>query len=236
MKVIEIINDAYRFGKVIPYPGYNISSEEITLAERLLRTIINKLNIDGGNIALNSQETFTLTASDSTISLAGYIELLKVQYLLGNVRQDVTLQNINDFYDQARVLNTQSIPYLGYAKRTGSGIDLNLYFTPISDYTIEVNGVKGLNYLTRDDELTADEQLYESWLTWELARYLRRYKQLPIDREINAECATISQKLRSIKPTNSIMKTSYMGRDCSGDTLYKLATSGQDALSGGWKP
>lgn len=236
MKVIELITNAYDWGRIFPSGSGDIDSPDIEKAERYLRSIIRVINLKGDVIFLNSQTSLNMTAGNDTIPLDGYIKLIKAQFILGNVRIDIDLLNVEQFYSNAAVLNTQSIPYCAYPKRRGGGIDLLVYFTPNQNYVLEVNGIKSIEYLTRDDEITSELEMYEDLITWELAARLRKAIGFDPDAEIASEITRIRGDLRSIKPINSSMSLSSVGSNGSSESLRKRATSGQEALLGGWMP
>ncbi len=236
MKVMELITNAYEWGRISPSGGGGIDSPEIERAEKYLRSIVRVINIKGDVIALNNQLTINMTAGKDTVALDGYIKVLKAQFILGNVRIDIDLLNIEGFYDNDSIVNASSIPYCAYPKRRAGGIDFIVYFTPNQDYTLEINGIKSISDLTRDDEITSELELYEDLITWELAARLRKAIGFDPDAEIASEIARIRRDLRSIKPINSSMSLSNIGSHGSSESLYKVATSGQEGLLGGWRP
>lgn len=236
MKVIELITNAYDWGRIFPSGSGDLDSPNIEKAERYLRSIIRQINIKGDVIFLNSQTSLNMTAGNDTIPLDGYIKIIKAQFILGNVRIDIDLLNVEQFYTNAAVLNTQSIPYCAYPKRRGNGIDLIVYFTPNQDYILEVNGLKALEYISRDDDITSEFEMYEDLVTWELANLLRKSIGHDPDMEIKGNIARIKRDLRSIKPVNASMQLSNIASKCSSESLRKVATSGQEALLGGWMP
>jgi hypothetical protein len=101
---------------------------------------------------------------------------------------------------------------------------------------LEVNGLKALEYISRDDDITSEFEMYEDLVTWELANLLRKSIGHDPDMEIKGNIARIKRDLRSIKPVNASMQLSNIASKCSSESLRKVATSGQEALLGGWMP
>lgn len=236
-KVVEIIKQAYHLSGILPTPTYSVQGNPdlLVVAKNLLKLIINKINIDGEEVSLNSQQSLNLTAGVNTVTLPGVIKLIKTQFILGNVRINVNVESVDRFYNEARIVDARSIPYEGYAKRTGDGIDLILYFTPVENYKLEINAIKSLDYLGIDDDITSELELYYSLLVWELANKIRMYNQEQPSRQINFEISDIKRKLSNIKPYDSSIKTSYIGKNGCSTSLYKRSTSGQESLLGGWR-
>jgi hypothetical protein len=238
MKVSELINDSYRFGNIIAEEGQDLTAVQLADGVRLLNYVINKINIDGDEIALNANESLSLTAGVDTLLLPDYIKVTKMQYNLGNVFLDVHLQSFEDFYNGARVAGVSSIPYSGYQRRTPEGVEVKLYFIPDADYELRiVGGLKKIKTLAADDEIDTETNFYFELLTWELANYLRRRNQLPRDMEIISEIREIKDKLKRIKPNRTNVVLSNVGKIGSTSALtHAMQVAAEANTLGGWRP
>lgn len=208
MQVSELIYRAYVKSNVISNEGETLTSAQNAEALFELNRLIEILNLDGAEISLITTEQFTLTEGTTFINLTDYLQLKKVEYFLGNVKLDLALLPMEEFYRAAVLPSVTSIPICLYSQRNETGIVLNLYFTPGNDYVIEVHGLKRITQdLAIGDTISGLDQFYIPLLYFELAAALRDNNDLPDSPSVNRKIAQIKDRLRHIKTYDVMLNT-----------------------------
>ena len=200
MKVSELIYRAYVKSNVIANEGETLNSAQNSEALFELNTLIQVLNIDGAEISLITTESFNLIQDVSYLALTDYLEVKKVEYFLGDVKIDLPLLSMEDFYRVATLPSVNSIPVAIYPQRTESGVTLNVYYTPDSAYALSVHGLKRITQdLSVDDTISGTNEFYLPLLYYELASALRVNNDLPESQGLNKKISQIKSRLRLIK-------------------------------------
>lgn len=229
MLVNELVQDAYRLAEIIAERGESIDSTQLSTGIRLLNYVISRININADEVSLVTTEEVTLTSGNNTVTLDGWVEILKAQYLMGSLWLDTELVNIFTYRNDARITNNSGIPFLGYEQRTATGITISLFFTPDDSYTFRIDGYKSLQSLAINDDIATKDPFYEQLLLYFLAKEIRKYSQLPDSDYLNDICDDISNRLTDIKQDNNKVKLSNVGGG-GGRDLQSLN------LGQGWTP
>lgn len=231
MNVRLLIQQSYRFAEIIAEDGENVDSRQLNTGLLLFNRLLRRVSIDGIQIPLISTETFTLIPDQRNFVLDGWTKLEKVQYLLGGVKLDIRLLNLNEFRRESRIQTTASIPYAAYPKRTPTGIDLLLFFAPSTDYEMTVDGYKLLLEATLETNLANIELFMSDYLETQLAIDLQSFYQLTPNLYLATQIESYLKKFKNIKEERIDVYTHRLSKDNDiyRDTPYLN-------LSGGWVP
>lgn len=235
MNVRELIQQSYRDAQLIAEEGETATSTQLASGLRLLNRILRRISTDGWKIPLLTEENHTLNAGDNTLTLEGWSEILKAQYFLGNVLFTIKLLDLNTYYNNAIIANNSGIPYIGYAKRTPTGIDLRVFLDASQQYTVQVRGFKILNQVALTDEIDPDS------ITGFMQDYIGYL--LSIDLQIDAQVERISPWLvlkanqyethfKRLKPIRIDAVNHKMGDQEGGETQAIVSWN----LGQGWSP
>lgn len=229
MNVKLLIQEAYRFSQILAQDGEFASSAELNTGLSLFNKLLRRVSIDGAEIPITTKEDFTLPIGGSEIVLDGWIEILKAQYNLGSILFDIVLLDVNQYRNAARITNTSGIPYVGYARRTSTGITLELFFKPNSDYPMTLDGYKNLTQVTIDQNLSDVSEFMQDYLQIQLAIDLRNFDKLSPNPYLTKQVNMYLEKLKGIKEIRTDVKTHKSQNTYSvyEDTPYLN-------LSGGW--
>lgn len=231
MQIRLLIQQAYRWAEILAEEGEEASSTQLNTGLNLFNKMVRRISIDGIEIGLISSEQFNLTAGVETFDLPDYTKLEKVQYKLGGIRFDIRLLSLNQYRNYSRILNNSGIPYVGYPQRTPTGISLQLFFKPVENYELFVDGYKTLPELTLEDTPTDIEKFMEDYLEIQLASDLRDFYQKPPNVYLVRQVEMYVTKLKNIKEHRIDVHTHLTNTD---DMIY--AKTPWLNLSGGWMP
>lgn len=233
MQVSLLIQQSYRDAQLVAEEGESATGTQLNTGLLLLNRILRMISLDGFQIPLLTEETFNLTQNEPTIDLLGWAEIEKVQFLLGETLFNIKLLSFNDFYNNAIIQNSQGIPYLGFPKRTPTGILLRVFLNPSENYTIFVKGYKTLPdvLLTETIDPNSISGFMEDYLGYRLS----------LDLQINAQIEKISPWLilkakeyeshyKRLKPIRTDLITDLMGTSDSRNTQAIVSWN----LSQGW--
>ncbi len=219
MSATLLVQDAYVLAEILAEEGETANAAQITIGLKYLNITIRKINISSDVISLITDEDFNLPADINVFTLTGYTKLLKVQYNLGGIRYDIKLLSLNDFKDRSRIVNNTGIPYIGYPKRTPTGIDLEIFFTPSVPYLMTVTGYKNITEVVSDTILSGIEKFYEDYLLYKLAYRLCNYYQKPIPAGISNEVREYEQEFEKLKVYRIDRKLSILGRGSYNNSI-----------------
>lgn len=240
MKVIQIISDAYRFAQIVAEEGQDLTDTQVADGLNLLNNyVINKININGDELALNDQTEITLPIGTTEYLLDGYIAIYKAQYNLGNVWVDSQILTVDDYYNEARIVNSSSIPYILYTKRTADGLTLKYFFQTDRAYQLRiVHGIKNLSNVLVDDEVVSEIKFYMPLVMWMLAQQLLIRNQMPANPFVEKEIQDIKSRLNSIQYRNTSVRVPLYGRDgCSaGSPAREAMKYSVYSVLGGYRP
>lgn len=231
MNVKSLIQKAYTYANIIAEEGEETDAKELQRGLDLLNILIEEINIDSEESSLLSQEDFSLVAGSQTLDLPDWTKILKIQYLIGSTIYDIVLLSLNEFLNKRRVTTTNGIPLIGYPKRTDSGIELNMYFIPSTDYSLTVYGYKNLSTVSLTDTLTGKLAFIQNYLLFKLAQDLRIYHQKEISPFLQARIIRLRERLFKIKETVIEMNTYSMGTAVSSESYTAINNLGR-----GWMP
>ncbi len=237
--ITDIITSAYRIARIRPLQSA-LTSGDLLIGLDYLNLSVSAIDIDGREISINGFYTTKLQPGNSLVRIPDMISLYTVYYLLGNVRLPIKLVTIDRFYEVATVTtggtsDTQAasgfagVPAIGFAQRTNSGIDLNIYSSASDSYVLEVNGIKGLSKFSLDD--TFNETLLETYFIYTLASMLRNHFQLEKDTKIDLMAQEQKDRLWRIKPQAVGIDDRF---GLNEDWLSNLSDAGPHSLSKGY--
>ena len=180
MLVSLLVQQAYRDAQLIAEEGESTSSVQLKTGTRLLNRILRLISTDGFEIPLITEESFFLTSGIETLDLPGWSKLEKVGYYLGNILIDIQLQDLYTFYKNAVMRDAPGTPFIGYPKRTPTGISLKLFLPPNTNYQIEIRGYKSLNEVVETDTIDHNsiDGFMEDYLGYRLSYDLQIDAQL----------------------------------------------------------
>lgn len=237
MKAIELLNYAYRYAQILADEGETLLAPQIEIGLEHLTDLINDINIDGQIIGYSSYDTFNFTPDTEVLTLPGYVDITKMDYLLGGIRYPLTVMQVSQYFDSASITTASSIPIQVWVQKTYNGVNAYIYFKPNTGYTVEVVGTKFLPVPTGAEFTFADNFTpYFSYLKWALAARLRAYRAMPDLPMVNKQINKLHARLRSIKPIDTTVYTSNLGR-ANGSALEKAARKAAEAnILRGWEP
>lgn len=153
MEVSLLIQQSYRDANLVAETGETADADQLNTGVLLLNRIIKRISLDGFDIPLISEESFTLTSGSETLDLPGWVELSKVEYFLGDVLVDIKLADLNTYYNNAALRNAPGPPYIAYPKRTPTGILLRMFLPPNEAYEIFIRGYKQIDTVLVNDAI-----------------------------------------------------------------------------------
>lgn len=233
MEVVLLIQQAYRDAQILAEEGESLTTPQAVTGLRLLNRILARISSDGFDIPLITEEQLSLTKGTNTLDLVNWSKVLKVQYLLGNAREEITLLSLNDYYNNAVLDDSQGPPYIGYPKRTPTGIELRVFLNPSEDYTIFIYGYKNLTPVLITDTLELDTiaGFMKDYLSYLLSLDLQLDAQLKPFPFLIYKVQQYEQHYKRLKPLRIDKIVTKMGAD--GSMPYSIAAIN---LAQGWKP
>ena len=237
MKAIDILNFAYRYAQILADEGETLETPQIEIGLQHLEDTINDINIEGEIIGYSTYETFNFTPNTEILELQGYVEITSIDYLLGGIRCPLKIQQVGQYFETASITTASSIPVQVWVQKTATGVNAFIYFKPNTNYTVEVVGTKFIPVPTSADFEYDDRfRPYFSYLKWSLARRLRAYRGMQDLPMIGRQLDILHEKLHAIKPVNTEVYTSNLGK-CNGSALEKAAKESAEAnILRGWRP
>lgn len=215
MKVELLIQQAYRFAQRIPAEGDAPDSTLINIGIQLLNLILDEININGRELVLTGTNTTTFVPGEDVITFDNYVDIYEIYYLIGNVRFQVYKRSLNGFFKDALTTGVNALPWMSWANRTETGINLQFYFPPNQNYTVTVIGIKYLNSVSVGSDITGKDSFYIPYLTWRLAQDIRAYNQMAPLPMIDKKVKQISQRFDAIKTFDTSVRNNPLGTDDS---------------------
>ena len=231
MQVRLLIQQAYRFAEILAEEGENADSIQLNRGLFLFNRLVRQVSITGQSIPLLTTEDFNLVQGQQNFLLPGWVDITKAQYLLGGVKLDIRLLSLNSFRDAARIQTVGSIPYIGYSKRTPTGIDLFLFFSPSTDYVMTIDGYKSLIEATLETDLADIDLFMSDYLETQLARDLQDFYQLTPSPYLVSQVEKYLNAFKDLKEDRIDVVTHRRSKD---DLIY--SETPYLNLSGGWSP
>ncbi len=207
MNVRLLIQQAYRWAEILAEDGETASATQLNTGLNLLNKILRQISIDGYEIPLLTSEIVNLVKGSNELNLVGWTKLIKLQYDLGGIKQNIPLVSLNDYRNADSIVTAVGTPYIGYAQRTPTGILLQVFFAASIAYTTYLNGYKTLTNVTIDDSFTDIEEFMADYLELQLARNLQTIYQLKVNPFLAEQLEIYLTKFNRIKPRRIDMVT-----------------------------
>lgn len=206
----KLISDSYFISGIVARDFETVSGSQVTDALDIINDIISEKSLSGEGIPYYSHLLLPLISGQEDYFVSGLIETEVVTYQLRNVRYTMIQATRNGYFNQARTLDTPSLPYTFYPEREKGGTRLYFYFLPTPNLTAEITGRFSLSELALDTELNdIFDRFYISYLKYELAYRLANFFGYPFSPEDEKTRRKLEKKINRVTGIDtSIRKTS----------------------------
>ncbi len=146
MQVKDILSNAYKDGGLVNESGDEIDSADYQRALRQINYVIRSLNLEKKYISYITTITQNLVPGQEEYSI-DLVDITYIEFLLGgSIRSRISIKNIDDYFDSARIKNVSGVPSIGYIQPNPDyTVTLSLYMPSSSNWEMTLRGIKSIN-------------------------------------------------------------------------------------------
>ena len=232
MNYKELISNAYKDGQIASESGDEITTSDIQRGLRQLNNIFTSINT-GKNLITYITTTELDFISKQEVYNVDFVSLKYAYFLLGDLRYNLEIKNIVDYYDSASIESVSGVPSMLWVEpKPDFTIDIHVYMFPSTPYKLFLRGFKAFKLIEISDINTVipiELNPFISYLTYKTAFYLRQVMSMPPNTSLDNMIAEAEMGLRSTAVKATKVSPPKMGRG-RGTTWADVN------LGRGWKP
>lgn len=169
----QLINQAYNLSGIISLDFELPTGSQITTGLQILNNILNESSLDSVLIPYFTHQEFTCVPNQEIYNIPNLVELTSLTFFINNVRFPMTRDSLNRYWATGRVNNIDSLPFHYYVEKALNSSNIYLYFSPESNYVMQITGKFSISDLTQFDDVSLFyAPYYYKWLMYRLAAEL----------------------------------------------------------------
>lgn len=230
--VAQLISDAYYTSGIVGRGFQRVNGDARAQdGLNMLNEIILEKSLDAVFIPYSTYQHLTMVPGQETYFVSGLIRLDTLTFNMGTIRYPLIRDNINRYFAVGRADNIQSLPVHYFAERVLNGTNLWFYFSPSSNFILNIYGKFAYNPVSYNDDLSTQFDNFQIlYFKYKLAGRLCDYYELPFSESAKMQLDNLERRFNNLSGEDlSINKFSF-------STVRDPYNYAWGILSKGWVP
>ena len=226
--VSELITDAYYLSRVVAREFETVSSSQTKAGLSMLNEVISDHNISSAMLPYYDEITLPVSAGEDQVFFQNMVTVETITILNGDVRHSLNRVGRDRFFNEPRVNNIRSLPYMYfYETRRISGV-LNLYYSPDKDYVLTITGKRFQNPVALDFDMNnLFARFYTAYIKYALAERICNDNNITVNQGLQKILDYYQREISNMNPTDFSVN---IANPYSGSVIDPV----QSQLSNGW--
>ena len=153
--VTKLITGAYYASGIVSREFSTVTGSQFEDGLMMLNEIISDKTVEEDMIPYFTKYDFTSNAGKQTTFIPNLIQSETATFFIDGVRYEMTQLQRRRYWGSSRADNVQSLPFTYEVERVVGGANLNLYFIPNQNYTMQLWGLFRLSQVEINQDLTS---------------------------------------------------------------------------------
>lgn len=154
--VTKLINDAYYASGIVSRDFEQASGSQLSDGLDFLNDILADKTIEKDMLPYYLRYNFYAEADVEKYFIPNLEQIETIVFFINSVRYQMAPTERNQYFGSSRAMNIQSLPFSWHMERCVGGANIYMYFSPDTNYPIEVWGQFRLAQVTLNQDLEAD--------------------------------------------------------------------------------